>query len=51
MKTLKEQLEKIVGKAKFLKEEVAENEDVTLGTIDKCLNEEIERKIKEVLGE
>jgi len=51
MTTLQEQLTEIVKNAKILKEDIAEDEDRVLGTIDKCLNESVTDKCKEVLGE
>jgi len=50
MTTLKDQLIEIVKSAKILNEEVVDNEDITLGTIDKYLNESVVEKCKEVLG-
>ena len=49
MRTLKEQLEKIVKGAKILQEDVPEDEDRVLGVIDKYLNESVDEKVSEVL--
>jgi hypothetical protein len=49
METLRDQLVEIVKKAKILKEDVSEDEDRTLGTIDKYLDESVSKKVGEVL--
>ena len=49
MTTLNEQLTIIVKGAKILNEDVPEDEDIVLGTIDKYLNESVDVKCKEVL--
>ena len=49
METLEEQLTEIIKSAKILTEDVPENEDRTLGTIEKYLNESVDIKCKEFL--
>jgi len=51
MTTLNEQLIEIVKSAKMFKEEITDNEDRILGTIDKYLNESVEEKCNSILGE
>jgi len=49
MVTLNEQLTEIVKAAKILNEDVSEDEDRVLGTIEKYLNESVDVKCKEIL--
>ena len=49
MTTLTEQLTKIVKSSKIFSEDIVEDEDNILGTIDKYLNESVAVKCKEVL--
>jgi len=51
METLQEQLEAIVKKSKMLKSDIDEDEDQTLGTINKYLDESVIEKCKTVLGD
>lgn len=49
MKSFKQQIEKLVKSSKAYQEIINEDEDVTLGIIDKCLNEHVEETSKKLL--
>ena len=51
MITLREQLVDIINGSKILQEGLEENEDITLGTIEKYLNEAVSEKCSKVLGD